>query len=150
MAKRKGKKKLKYSSTFEKFYKENKRKIIDGLKDDVPKNQIKKIFYYSMKEEQYSNPGMSQKRALKKVLRSRTFSTEEENFEYYREEVFKNVFKGMRKEIKEYLGIPYRDKLDLTKFRKTNEGWSYSVNGKTVLFLRNPDTKIEGYNVLYE
>ena len=150
MAKKKGKKKTKYSSTFEKFYKENKRKIIDGLKDDVPKNQIKKIFYYSMKEEQYSNPGISQKKALKKVLRSRTFSTAEENFEYYREEVFKNVFKGIRKEVKEYLGMPYRDKLDPTNFRKTSEGWSYSVNGKTVAFLRKPDTKTEGYDIIYE
>ena len=33
MARKKGKKKIKYSITFEKFYKENKRKIIDGLKE---------------------------------------------------------------------------------------------------------------------
>ena len=56
----------------------------------------------------------------------------------------------MRKEVKEYLGVSYRDKLDPAKFRKTDQGWSYSVNGKTVTFLRNPDTKTEGYNVLYE
>lgn len=150
MAKKKKRNKIKYSKTFERFYKENKRKIIEGLEGDVPKNQIKKIFYLSVKERQYYNPGMSQKTALKSTLLTSTFSSEEERFDYYKETVFNNVFKGVKQEVKRYLGMGYRDKLDIKNFERTSEGWVYKYNGKNVAFLRNADTKTEGYNILYE
>lgn len=152
MAKKKKRRKrsrIKYSKTFEKFYKENKRKIIEGLEGDLHKSQIKRHFQSSVKEEMYMNPGMSEREALKKVLRSSTFTSAEENFEEYKKTVFDYVFKGIKADVKKYLGMNYRDRLDIANFSKTSEGWKYSYNGKNILFLRNNDTKIEGYVVLY-
>lgn len=145
--KKRGAPKLKYTASEEKFYKENKEKIMEGL-SYVPKNQIKRIFFGSVREEQKVNH-VSKTAAMKKVLRSRTFSTAEENFEYYKSEVIDRVFKGKRRDIKKHLGMSMRNKLTTKFLSKTDEGWAYIYNGKSVILTREDDTKTDGYKLIF-
>lgn len=144
---KKGHRRVRYTEAEEKFYKQHKKQIIQGLSQYLPKNVIKQTFFSNVTEEIDVNK-ISKRAAMNKVLRSRTFTTAQQNFIKYQEETFERVFKGIRKQAKSYLGLSQRVKLDPTKFIKTDLGWEYTVGDKTIIFKRKPDT-IEGYEVAY-
>lgn len=147
--KKNGRTHITYSKSEEKFYRKNRAKIIEGLKKDgAPIRKIKRIFFGAVQEEQEVN-NLRKADAIKKVFRRREFMTREEGFEYYRKEVIEKALTGQKRAIKKYLGLNQNEALDPSKLISTSNGWVYSVGQKTVLLNRNPDTKTEGYNVVF-
>ena len=145
---KRGRPRVEYTKREQEFYEKNKNKIIKGLGDYIPKNKIKSTFFGSVREEQMVNK-LSKTQAMNKVLRRREFTTAQENFSIYREEVIEKTFKGQKRSIKSYLGIAQNKKLDSRKLQQTSEGWVYMYGNKTVLLKRNADTKTEGYDITY-
>ena len=145
---KRGRPRVEYTKREQEFYEKNKNKIIKGLGDYVPKSKIKSTFFGSVKEEQMVNK-LSKTQAMNKVLRRREFTTAQENFNIYREEVIEKTFKGQKRSIKSYLGIAQNKKLDSRKLQQTSEGWVYMYGNKSVLLKRNADTKTEGYDITY-
>ena len=145
---KRGRPRVEYTKRELEFYEKNKNKIIKGLGDYVPKSKIKSTFFGSVKEEQMVNK-LSKTQAMNKVLRRREFTTVQENFNIYREEVIEKTFKGQKRSIKSYLGIAQNKKLDSRKLQQTTEGWVYMYGNKSVLLKRNADTKTEGYDITY-
>ena len=144
---KRGAPKIEYTQREEQFYKLNKEKIMAGL-NYVPKNMIKRIFFSSVNEEKEVNK-LSDVQAMNKTLRSRTFSTEEENFEYYKKEIIDKTFKGHKRDIKSYLGIPQNVPLNTDLLKKDSNGWAYEYEDKTVYLVRQGDTKDDGYKIVY-
>ena len=145
---KRGRPRVVYTKREQEFYEKNKNKIIKGLGDYVPKSKIKSTFFGSVKEEQMVNK-LSKTQAMNKVLRRREFTTAQENFSIYREEVIEKTFKGQKRSIKSYLGIAQNKKLDSRKLQQTTEGWVYMYGNKSVLLKRSADTKTEGYDIIY-
>ena len=145
---KRGRPRIEYTKREQEFYEKNKNKIIEGLGDYVPKSKIKSTFFGSVKEEQMVNK-LSKTQAMNKVLRRREFTTAQENFSIYREEVIEKTFKGQKRSIKSYLGIAQNKKLDSRKLQQTTEGWVYMYGNKSVLLKRSADTKTEGYDLIY-
>lgn len=144
---RKRNKKMKFPRV--EFYEKNKRKIIDGLvKEGVPLNQVKKVFFASVNEEMKTN-NLKLGPAMEKVLRSRTFTTEEENFKLYKEQVLNETLKGKKQEIKKYLKLQQNKKIQNYNWENTNQGWALIKGNRSILLQRNPDTSVEGYNIIY-
>lgn len=135
---KRGHKRIIYSKAEEKYYKENKRKIIDGLTGlGVKKNQVKRIFFKNVREEMNVN-NVSESRAMRKVLNSRTFTSKEEHYESYKEDVIGKMIKGQKRRIKEYLGINQKSKLDYENWTSTDDGWKFAnSNGKIILISKN-------------
>ena len=145
---KKGHKKIKYTTQENEFYKQNKKQILKGLGDlGVAKNRVKRIFFSNVKEEMNVN-NVSRTEAMKKVIRSRTFTSAEENFRLYKEEVIGKNTKGQLSNIKKYLGVNNKEKLDPNNWFQTSEGWEYRYSGKIVLLARTNDSK--EYQLIYE
>lgn len=146
---KRGRPRIIYTKTEEKFYKINKSKILQGLSSEgLSKNISKQVFFSAVDEERSSND-LSLNSAMNKVIRRREFSSKAENFEYYKRDVINKTFSGVKKNIKSYLGLRQNQQIDLGKMKKTSEGWVIENNGKSVLLVKNDDTKTEGYKILY-
>lgn len=99
--------------------------------------------------------------AVKRVLNTNMFTSPEERAERFKERLTDDLLKGKKRQIKDYLGLPYRGKLNETfdvaghkvgvrvEWDKNENAYALSFGMRTVYIYRGRHYEEEGFSVRF-